>query len=158
MTVFEGVCDQVRKPDFWPTDLPDDAPLAECNDHFARKLSAFRTQTPSPFRLNVSGYTPRINGIGLHLEPENDAENRRLRDLRDRLAHLLQIRHPDHEAYGFHLSIAYFIRFPSADERDELDRLLFTHLQDLPKTFELGSPEFCYFDDMFEFRRQFFLK
>ena len=27
MTVFEGICDEVRKPGFWPSDLAVDAPL-----------------------------------------------------------------------------------------------------------------------------------
>ncbi|SCY91035.1 DUF1868 domain-containing protein [Rhizobium sp. NFACC06-2] len=158
MTVFEGVCDQVRTPGFWPADLPADAPLAECNAAFSRKLSAFDMNTTPSFRMRISGYTPRVDGIGLHLEPVDTAEDARIRNLRDRLSKELQIRHPFHEEYGFHLSIAYFIRFPTDDERSALDKILFNRLQDMPTEFELAAPEFCFFDDMFEFRRQFFLK
>lgn len=158
MTVFEGVCDQVRTPGFWPTDLPIDAPLAECNAAFSQKLSAFDMSTTPSFRMRISGYTPRVDGIGLHLEPVNDVEEVRIRSLRDRLSNELQIRHPSHQAYVFHMSIAYFIRFPSDDERSAVDAMLFNHFQDMPTEFELAAPEFCFFDDMFEFRRQFFLK
>jgi hypothetical protein len=158
MTVFEGVCDQVRTPGFWPADLPADAPLAECNAAFSGKLSAFDMNITPPFRMCISGYTPRVDGIGLHLEPINTAEEVRIRKLRDRLSKELQIRHPSHETYGFHLSVAYFIRFPTDDERSALDTMLFNHLQGMPTEFELAAPEFCFFDDMFEFRRQFFLK
>ncbi|WP_313607876.1 DUF1868 domain-containing protein [Rhizobium sp.] len=158
MTVFEGVCDQVRSPGFWPADLPTDAPLAECNAAFSRKLSAFDMNTTLPFRMRISGYMPRVDGIGLHLEPSDAAEDDRIRNLRDRLSKELQIRHPSHETYRFHLSIAYFIRFPADDERSALDTMLFKRLQHMPTEFELAAPEFCFFDDMFEFRRQFFLK
>jgi len=158
MTVFEGVCDQVRTRGFWPADLPTDASLAECNAAFSQKLSAFDMNITPPFRMRISGYTPRVDGIGLHLETSDPAEEARIRKLRDRLSKELQIRHPSHETYGFHLSIAYFIRFPTDDERSALDTMLFNHLQDMPTEFELAAPEFCFFDDMFEFRRQFFLK
>lgn len=158
MTVFEGVCDQVRKSGFWPSDLSLDVPLSECNSHFTTKLSAFEMGTEPPFRLRIAGYSPRVDGIGLHLEPITAAEEVRLRRLRDRLAETLNIRHPSHDTYVFHLSIAYFIRFPSDEERERLEERLAAHLPGLPAEFELGAPEFCYFHDMFEFRRQFFLR
>ena len=47
---------------------------------------------------------------------------------------------------------------PTDQERDGLDATLMNYMQDFPKEFELGAPEFCLFDNMFEFRRQFYLK
>jgi len=32
------------------------------------------------------------------------------------------------------------------------------HLQEMPVEFELGAPEFCKFENMFVFNRQFYLK
>jgi len=158
MTVFEGVCDQVRRPGFWPSDLPGDTSLDECNAHFEKKLRQFGLGTEPPFKLRIAGYTPRIDGIGLHLEPVDAIEQSRLRALRDRLSETLCIRHPSHETYGFHLSIAYFIRHPTDIEREQLDARLMRHLAEFPSVFELGAPEFCHFDDMFAFRRQFYLE
>lgn len=158
MTVFEGVCDQVRREGFWPDDIPADAPLEFCTEHFRQQLSRFELQTRPPFQLKIAGYSPRVNGIGLHLEPKTDVENSRLRHVRDRLADTLRIRHPDHRSYVFHLSIAYFIRLPCDSEREELDAILYNHLQDMPAEFELGAPEFCTFADMFRFQTEFHLK
>lgn len=158
MTVFEGVCDQVRQPGFWPADLAPDAPLDKCHASFTEKLLAFDMQLEPPFQLSVVEYIPRVDGIGLHLQPGTPAETSRLRGLRDRLSETLQIRHPTHETYAFHLSIAYFIRFPTDQERDDLDATLMNYMRDFPREFELGAPEFCLFDNMFEFRRQFYLK
>lgn len=158
MTVFEGVCDQVRRPRFWPGDLDLDAPLAECDARFAGKLSSFDLSGDPPYHLRIAGWQPLVNGIALKLAPATTAEEIRLRSLRDRLSHLLQIRHPGHEDYVFHVSIAYLIRYPDDVQQTALSAMLFELLSGLPAEFELGAPEFCRFDDMFAFHRQFFLQ
>ncbi|MBX5041072.1 hypothetical protein HJB51_11510 [Rhizobium lentis] len=78
--------------------------------------------------------------------------------MRDRLSDLLQLRHPGHEDYVFHLSIAYLIRYPDERQRAALAAQLFELLSGLSDEFELGAPEFCRFADMFAFHRQFFLR
>lgn len=158
MTVFEGVCDQVRRPGFWPDDLGLDVPLAECDALFTAKLSAFDLRSDPPYRLRIAGWQPLVNGIALKLAPVTAAEEARLRDVRDRLSALLQISHPKHETYTFHLSIAYLIRHPSEAQQAALSTMLFERLSGLPAEFELGAPEFCRFADMFAFDRQFFLQ
>ncbi|ARM92047.1 RNA ligase family protein (plasmid) [Rhizobium sp. CIAT894] len=157
MTVFEGVCDQIRRPGFWPADLGLDATLAECDALFAEKLSAFDLGREPPYRLRIAGWQPLANGIALKLAPESTEETH-LRQVRDRLSDLLQLRHPGHEDYVFHLSIAYLIRFPDEEQQAALSALLHELLPGLPAEFELGAPEFCRFADMFAFNRQFFLQ
>lgn len=157
MTVFEGACDQVRRAGFWPDDLAADAPMAACDALFAGKLAGFDPRLAPPLRLAVAGWRPLTDGLALHLQPATPADATGLRTLRDRLAERLRIRHPDHATYAFHLSLAYFIRHPSQSERRVLGAILDEALATLPPTFELGAPEFCLFDDMFAFRRQFFL-
>ncbi|KAH6608181.1 hypothetical protein Trco_004494 [Trichoderma cornu-damae] len=158
MTIFEGVCDQMRKPGIWPKDLPLDAPLARCNDLFSDKLSKFDLGLQTPLRIAVTGLVMSKSGIRLDLAPVDAAEERRLRGLRDRLSELLQIRAPGHDTYVFHLALAY--RFVPLGPRDEeaLSVLLQECRLAIPNDFQLGEPEFCHFDDMFAFRRQFFLK
>jgi hypothetical protein len=80
-----------------------------------------------------------------------------LRRLRDRLSELLHIRHPAHDAYGFHVSLAYVIRSLPEMVKTELQALLDAYLPTMPGEIQFGAPEFCLFDDMFEFRRQFYL-
>lgn len=158
MTVFEGVCDKVREPGHWPADLAIDAPLADCNALFARKLELFDLQCAPPYSMAVAGWSPLKVGIGVDVEPRTREENARLRGLRDRLADELQIRHKGHENYGLHLSVAYLLRHLTDGQRKELQALLDEHFEQMPREFELGAPEFCKFDDMFEFKRVFYLK
>lgn len=158
VTIFEGVCDQVRKPGYWPSDLPADASLADCTAHFAEKLSAFDLACDPPYRMCVQGIDPLEIAIGIRLGFRDAEEEARLRELRARLSHMLKLRHPGHDSYGLHLSMAYLLRHLTDDQKTELSRLILDHLKDAPVNFELGAPEFCTFEDMFAFKRLFYLK
>ncbi|KAK3393492.1 RNA ligase/cyclic nucleotide phosphodiesterase [Podospora didyma] len=164
MTVFEGVCDQVRGPGYWPRDLPpSDSPsstttLEACTALFAQKLADFDLQCDPPFRLTVTGFTSLAVGIGVRLQLRTPKEEARFRGLRDRLAEVLQIRHPHHDNYLLHLSMTYFVRYPTPEQAAELTALLAEHFEGMPKEFELGAPEFCTFENMFKFDRSFYLK
>ncbi|OCL04412.1 DUF1868-domain-containing protein [Glonium stellatum] len=158
MTIFEGVCDQVRKPGFWPSDLAIDDPLDKCDSLFEEKLASFDLQCDPPYRMSITGFDPLEIGIGVRLEPKTPGEAERLRNLRQRLADTLQIRHPGHDSYGLHLSIAYLIRHLTKEQKGELLALLEGHLREMPLDFELGAPEFCKFENMHAFHRQFYLK
>ncbi|KAJ7610284.1 RNA ligase/cyclic nucleotide phosphodiesterase [Mycena polygramma] len=159
MTVFEGVCDRVRNFAAWPDDLPNDASLEECNSLYEKKLSSFDLRCdPAPSRFTITGFYPPYGIIGLRLQPNTTEEETRLRGLRDRLSNLLRIRAGNHNAYSFHITIAYLLRAPSKDQEKELTTLLTDHFEAMPKQFELGTPEFCTFEDMFTFKRLFYLK
>ncbi|KAJ7920789.1 RNA ligase/cyclic nucleotide phosphodiesterase [Mycena leptocephala] len=158
MTVFEGSCDQVRNSSRWPDDLSTDAPFEECTSLYEKKLSSFDLQCDPPYRISITGFDPLYSGIGVHLEPYTPEENTRIRDLRDRLSKLLHIRTKNHNTYGLHLSLAYLLRFLTEDQEKELMKLLMDHFDGMPKQFELGPPEFCTFEDMFAYRRLFYLK
>ncbi|RUM20430.1 DUF1868 domain-containing protein [Rhizobium vallis] len=158
MTVFEGVVDARREPGYWPSDLPADAPLYDCNQHFERKIEHFNAPLDLPLEIDVNGWQPLVNGIALRLSPRAASQEVGIRSFRDALSRLLNIRHPEHATYEFHLSIAYLIRHPSETDRRELEGLLDNTTIKLPTQFELGAPEFCHFDDMFAFRRRFFLE
>ncbi|KAH0489691.1 hypothetical protein TgHK011_010109 [Trichoderma gracile] len=157
MTIFEGVCDQRRKPGIWPNDLPLDAPLQRCHDLFHEKLSDFDLRIKPPLKMAVTGIIMSKAGIRLDLRPIDAAEEKRLRGFRDRLSELLQIRAKGHESYVFHLALAYRVVPISKNDGEELAALLQECYNKIPHEFELGIPEFCYFDDMFAFHRQFYL-
>ncbi|KAI8211825.1 hypothetical protein K4K54_004522 [Colletotrichum sp. SAR 10_86] len=159
MTVFEGVCDQVRKSGYWPSDLSLDAPLEECNSKFEKALGAFDLgdEYAPPYKMTVRGFDPLEIGIGVRLDGRTPAETERLRSLRNKLADKLNIRHPIHDGYGFHLSVAYLLRHLTDEQNRELQVLLLNHFEDMPKEFELSAPEFCTFENMFAFKRAFFL-
>ena len=156
MTIFDGVLDKVRRPGYWSSDLSMNASLAECDALFAKKLSSFDLQCDTPYLMSVVGYTQ--SGFAVHVQPRTPEENTRLRGLRDRLSEVLKIRHSDHEVYGFHLGLAYFLRYLTDEQKKELSVLLEGHLKSMPTEFELGAPEFCKFEDMYAYHRQFYLE
>ena len=158
MTVFEGVVDAKREPGYWPSDLPADVPLDDCHQLFERKIEKFDASLDLPLEIDVKGWQPLVNGIALRLSPSTRSQEFRIRSFRDAMSRLLNICHPEHATYEFHLSIAYLIRHPSGNDRSELQVLLDNALARLPTRFELGAPEFCHFSDMFEFRRRFFVQ
>jgi hypothetical protein len=49
------------------------------------------------------------------------------------------------------------LRFLTEEEEKNISTLLAGWIGKLPAEFELGFPEFCIFDDMFKFNRQFHL-
>jgi len=162
MTVFEGVCDQVRYAAYWPSDLPLDAPLADVTAHFASKLRGWDLgDLAPPYRLRVVGFDPLRTGIGVSLEPATDEDARRIQSLRDRLAEKLGMRFPVHDRYGLHLSLAYFLRYLDEKQEREMKDFLGAWLEKLNQgeggLVELGAPEFCTFVDMFWFERMFYL-
>ncbi|KAJ7920806.1 RNA ligase/cyclic nucleotide phosphodiesterase [Mycena leptocephala] len=158
MTVFEGVCDQVRHPSLWPDDLSTDALLEDCTSLWEKKLSSFDLQCDPPYHLSPTGFYPPYAIIGLRLQPYTGEEDARLRDLRDRLSTLLHIRPNNHRNYSFHLSVGYMLRFLTNEQEKELTRLLMDHFEGMPKQLELGPPEFCTFEEMSAFKRLFYLK
>ncbi|KAJ6512059.1 RNA ligase/cyclic nucleotide phosphodiesterase [Mycena vitilis] len=158
MTIFEGVLDSVREPGRWPDDLSLNASLEECDSLYEHKLSSFDLQCDPPYCLSVVGFNKLEAGITLQLEPYTSEENTRMRTLRDRLSDVLHIRAEDHVTYGFHLSVAYLLRFLTEKQEEELSQLLTDHFADMPKQFELGPPEFCSFEDMFAFTSVLYLQ
>lgn len=155
MTVFEGVCEDIREPSRWPRDLPTDLPLDAVTRHFAERLGCFDPACRLPFRLRPAPPTPSWGGAVLALAPLDEAEDANLRGLRDRLAERLLLRVPTHAGYVFHITLAYVIDWLDPEE-DAAIRVLYAagarRIADLGPV-ELGPPEFCRFDDMFAFER-----
>ena len=158
MTIFEGVSDKIRKPGLWPESLALYAPLESCTTLFKQKLRDFDLRTEPPFRMAVYGFEPLEDGIALRVVPASPSEERRLRQLRDRLSTLLGTRYPGHDHYSFHVSVSYMLRYLNKQQHKDIWTFLQGYISNMPEYFELGAPEFCTFDDMFAFRREFYLE
>jgi hypothetical protein len=149
MTVFCGISGTPLGIDGWPAGLHNDASLDDINRIFRDRLTDFRLE--GPIRVRASG----VNGPNsISMEPDGDAEETRLRGLRDRLRDLSGLPRNDHETYRFHVSLAYMLRFLPADEADALislsEDLFACHLAKVePVTF--NSLEFCRFETMLRF-------
>ena len=163
MTVFGGANDKPRLADTWPSDLPMDLPIADCNRQLAERLRSFQLDCALPFRMRVDtdqdAPTPG-SALTMTLVPFDGGEQAKLRRLRDRLAERLLIRAKGHHNYAYHVSIGYQVAWFSPEEERALKQTwrnwteaLATHAP----LIVLGAPEFCVFQDMFAFDRQFYL-
>lgn len=154
MTVFQGVVEGRRQRGFWPEDIPADAPIKETTRFFLERLEGF---PPVPaFRMTLAAITP----LGLVLAGATAEDERVLRELRDQLTVPFGYRHPDHDSYRFHITLAYPKAWlPAGAEQTYLPALakLQAALAEEVDTIELGAPAFCAFPDMTEFRPLKFL-
>lgn len=152
MTVFELLCDEVRVAEKWSSGLALDASLEETDDYFIETVA----QVPSPdnFRMEFSHLNLGTSGLSLYLKPVDDDVEKALCDYRDTLAEATQIRFPDHDSYGFHLSLAYRIIELTEDEKQQEQQFAERMNQQLSETFgvfDTGKPTLTFFDDMFTF-------
>jgi hypothetical protein len=148
MTLFIGARDKIRTPGYWPQDIPVDMPLEDVLVALTDKLERFDLQCEPPYRMKVSGFGDTDYSIGVHLTPESADEEKRLRDLRNRLSKQLGIRHPGHDGFKFHVTLAYLLRWPDDRQKRELNALLQEHFQSMPARVDMGRPVFCSFKDM----------
>lgn len=154
MTVFQGTIEGRRQRGFWPEGVSSDAPVEETTRLFLERLGGF---PPAPrFRMKVASVTP----LGLVLNGASDDDERKVRRLRDELMIPFGYRHPDHDSYTFHITLAYpKIWLPAGAEEVYLPALaaLKDRLAEEMEIVELGAPAFCEFSDMTEFRPLKFL-
>lgn len=149
MTVFEGINVSQTETAFWPADLPP-TDLATATAFFEARIADVGG-IAAPLRMVPTGLLSWTAGLVVGLEPADAAENARLRGFRDRLAAAIGLRKPDHDGYGFHLTLAYWLdRADDADwalERDGLSALV----RETVPTLALPAPDFCTFADMYAF-------
>lgn len=162
MTIFGGANDKERKPHLWPADVPFDMPIDECNALMGERLLAFDLDCTLPIRMRVNTAEPANHPQPLLIDliPVDAQEDQKLRRLRDRLSVALKIRAPDHDRYGFHMSLGYQTGWFSDDEQREYvatRRRWMAQLRTKIDMIEFGAPEYCTLRDMFAFRRRFFL-
>ena len=107
MTVFDGVLDHLRTPPLWPSDLPANAPLDACHNHFDQALA--NLPFPSLLHLDFQAFHLTPATIAIALTPPSDSP---LRNLRNLLSTTLKIRRPNHDAYQFHITLASVLTQP----------------------------------------------
>ncbi|WP_146053951.1 DUF1868 domain-containing protein, partial [Pseudomonas syringae] len=117
MTVFEGVIAEQRKPPFWPEQVAKNASVQACTDYFTERLSDCDLDDDFQLRMQVDDFNVhKDSGATIRLVPASVQENKKLRDMRDRLAQRLGIRAPDHDQYGFHISLGYLVKWMTEEQ------------------------------------------
>jgi hypothetical protein len=159
MTVFEGVIDEKRTAPFWPSEVPRDASIQACTQHFIARLKDFFIDENFQIRMQFRDFNVyKDSGATVRLVPANVQERQKLRDVRDRLANCLGIRSPDHDDYGFHITLGYLVKWMSAQQIQDYVRVQQScrdYLQKNLNVLELDIPRFCTFNDMLAFDDKF---
>ncbi|MBA1229154.1 DUF1868 domain-containing protein [Pseudomonas viridiflava] len=159
MTVFEGVIDEQRNPPLWPPQVPKDATVQACTDDFTERLKDFDLDDDFKLRMQIDDFNVhKDSGATLHLKPLDAQESRKLHDLRDRLAERLGICAPNHDLYGFHISLGYLVKWMTARQTRDYADVQQNCLAFLRQTFDvivLDAPRFCTFNDMLAFDDKF---
>lgn len=162
MTVVGGVCDAVRDFERWPPGKNSQS-LQECTDEFAmlfqdRNVVDLEEEgLASPYKLQVQGFQWFGAAMTIIVAGATRDEEMRLRRLKDRLAKVMGFRHPGHETYSWHISVAYLSRSLNKEQMEQLDMFLAANLEQLQVEFELGTPEFCSFQDVTSFQHLFYI-
>ena len=153
MTVFDLICDQRRVPEHWSDRVGLDAPLKEVEATLTRAIDALEFPTRR-FRMRFGGLGPFHTTLHVLLDPADWATRKALASFRDEISQVTGVRHPNHDDYRFHVSLAYLLRPLST--QDKSDYLSFTaeteaRLEAVLSTLRLGQPELVLFDDMHDF-------
>jgi len=156
MTIYPGANDQDRQLSSWPGGFPLDATIGQCSGILKSRMETARFTCPFPLRVRVDvAKTLNFGGAStLRMIGADAASERDLRSLRDQIAEVYQYRAPDHQTYGFHVTIAYTMaEFSSAEmaEYREVLRNAVERIVSETPVLELGLPEYCTFRDMDRF-------
>lgn len=145
MTVFQGTIEGRRAAPFWPEGVNLDAPIEETTRILDARLEGF--VPAEPFAVKLVEVTP----LGLVVAGATPEDEQRLWALRDRLAEAFGYRHPDHDHYTFHVTLAYVKEWLPADAEETylpvLEAIGGDFAAGIP-VLELAPPAFCSFRDM----------
>lgn len=164
VTILSGPNDQDRSRYGWPSDMPINAPITECNRVIGERIARFRMHAELPIRfcLDKAKTLAPQRPSGLQLVPADADEKFKIRRLRDEMAYeVFRYRTADHDTFGFHISLAYQMRGLTTAERQDYQRILTQCLPAITTAapiIEFGVPEFCTFENMYRFEVQALLR
>ena len=151
MTVISGVNDQVRLDTHWPPSLPKDTSMDEVDDYIADAIG--QLTMPQSIRMRFDQIHFGSGAMLVLLVPADEAQEKILREFRDRAAEAIGFRLPRHEKYRFHISLGYTRIIPEGEDMDRMNRMIAEmnqYLEHRP-AFEINSPYMAFYNDMYYF-------
>lgn len=151
MTTIEGVCDHVRKADYWTKHLSVDVPLVQVDDYFEEK---FKQIKPLGEVTMIADGLVGETGAGIKLKPKTIEDEKKLERYRNEVRDVLGLEFPNHYCYGFHSSLVYFTKRPTMEEFQEIEKLISNtskYIKENPVEFVVKEPSLTFFDNMFYF-------
>lgn len=151
----------------WPTALPQDTPLDVARAFVGESLRQIEAAEVPPFRMVLD---PQLKASPFHdgnrprtavpWVPRNEAEASRIDTFRRRVFSAIGIVGHEDSAYQFHTTLAYPLRALSAEDSAVYAANYVRSMKmmgDRVPVLELSAPEFCLFESMYFFERQFYI-
>ena len=152
MTVIDLVCDQVRRTEHWSSKLPLDAPLAKVRADMRSWLDG--ALDAPPLRVTFETLLEHRTTVKAMVTPADEETAGALMDLRRVVSERTGVRHPSHESYGFHISLAYWVYEPVREELEVFERDLRRSDERIRQAFgvlTIEAPKLVFFPDMHSF-------
>lgn len=155
MTMIQGVCDVDRKEELWSKYLELDTRLVEVDQFFEEKYKSVNQLPETQMRFDFIDITNHT--ILVRFQPKTENCAKQLKQFRDEVSEKLGLHFPDHDAYGFHISVAYQLWEMEENELKEIEDIckkLQGELEKMNFIFTLNQPEMTYFYNMFHFHSE----
>ena len=154
VTIMRGLNHRIRTPEFWPPELPVDAPLSEMARFVKTRLEGIAF--PASFAMKIESIQWNDEDVRVHLAPATDEAKQTLRALRDRMADALGFRLPGHDGYAFHATLAYVLHRAQEEDSIKIARIIdeFRANHSGRLVFELPAPYLAFYEDMMKFSRE----
>ena len=162
MTIIGGATDFGREEGKWPLDVPRDVPISECNRIVGERIRSASIERLCTIRMQVDAADTGYDGntIRIPLEPVDADEFDRIEEFRRSLARAIRIPEPAPGTYQFHMTLGYLLGELAAVELQAVLADLTSWKERIiaaAPVIRFGTPEYCTFEDMFAFERQFFV-
>ncbi|NOH78207.1 DUF1868 domain-containing protein [Vibrio sp. RE86] len=154
MTVFEGVCDQIRLAEKWTSKVPLDAPLSATTEYFSEAVRHIGAHQGFEMVYDYV-HNCQVGGSAIRIKPANEQTKQALADCRSQLRDATGINMPDFDDYHFHITLSYRVIELEEHEKQELLATTDRIAERISKSFgtlKHRAVEFCTFEDMFEFK------
>lgn len=153
MTIFEGLCDQVRKPELWSNKFAIDTAIEETTDFIEKELQNVQALGGFEMVFNSVIYSPN-GAISIRIKPKSEDVHQKIIQCREELSQATGIRLSDSDDYHFHISLNYRILELNKQDEDEMQQTIEKTEKYLDENFGTlvhGPVEFCRFKNMFVF-------
>ena len=149
MTIFDAFIESGRSRERVPSHLPEEVSVEDILQDLSAKLDGIAIA--KKFQVRPVGI---FAGFSVSITGKDPAAEQLLRLTRNQLSDAMKIRKSDHDAYRFHITLAYNLRWFEENEAlqiialsDQVGRQLVEDLE----VIELGPVEFCSFENMHHF-------
>lgn len=148
---YEGICDQVRRPENWVEGLELNTPLCNVTEYFLSRLHELPQTKVIRMKIETCILKDSLRFI---LSPFDKDTEIYLKKFRDYMNDHIKIKNLNAHDYQFHISLSYHLISLTSLEQNELSQrleIINDIIQKRNFVIDFDAVEFCCFNDMFHF-------